>query len=270
MDDATVRRRDVTASLKYVVRGEKATFYAGERERSYWPGEEHRVIIHDIRGERDLLSFDRNGFVIVEEPSPVSDVDDPEQLAAYCRYGEGIVQRLTGAAKVVSFGAILPHQCQRDTRAQSARQRRTCRLRGEDRGRLYAPAAACGRGRSAAGEAARADQSLATAGHWSKVRRSHFAMPARCGGRTCSTARSSADWAGSTSHSGASTFPIPRTIAGAGCRRCAPTRCSPSSCSTATRDAVQFTAHTAFEDETAPPDAAPRQSIELRTISYFD
>lgn len=35
-------------------------------------------------------------------------------------------------------------------------------------------------------------------------------------------------------------------------------------------DAPQFTAHTAFEDPTSPPDAKPRQSLEIRTIAVFD
>jgi hypothetical protein len=35
------------------------------------------------------------------------------------------------------------------------------------------------------------------------------------------------------------------------------------------REATQLTAHSAFEDPNAPPDAAPRQSIELRTIAYL-
>jgi len=34
-------------------------------------------------------------------------------------------------------------------------------------------------------------------------------------------------------------------------------------------NAVQLTAHSAFTDPTAPPDAAPRRSIELRTIAYL-
>ena len=33
--------------------------------------------------------------------------------------------------------------------------------------------------------------------------------------------------------------------------------------------AVQYTAHSAFEDPNTPPDAAPRQSIEVRTIAYL-
>jgi hypothetical protein len=32
---------------------------------------------------------------------------------------------------------------------------------------------------------------------------------------------------------------------------------------------VQWTAHTAFDDPTAAPDAPPRESIEIRTISFL-
>jgi hypothetical protein len=32
---------------------------------------------------------------------------------------------------------------------------------------------------------------------------------------------------------------------------------------------TQFTAHSAFEDPTSPPNAAPRESIEARTILFF-
>ena len=35
-------------------------------------------------------------------------------------------------------------------------------------------------------------------------------------------------------------------------------------------EATQFTAHSAFEDPNTPPDAAPRQSVEVRTIAYLD
>jgi len=34
--------------------------------------------------------------------------------------------------------------------------------------------------------------------------------------------------------------------------------------------AVQWTAHSAFEHPGTPPDAPPRESIEIRTISFFD
>ena len=31
----------------------------------------------------------------------------------------------------------------------------------------------------------------------------------------------------------------------------------------------RFTAHTAFDDPTTPPDAAPRESIEVRALVFF-
>ena len=36
------------------------------------------------------------------------------------------------------------------------------------------------------------------------------------------------------------------------------------------RDVARFTLHSAFEDPTSPPDAPPRESIEFRTIAFFD
>src|SRR5262249_15674616 len=32
---------------------------------------------------------------------------------------------------------------------------------------------------------------------------------------------------------------------------------------------ARFTAHTAFDDPTSPPDAAPRESIEVRALVFF-
>ncbi len=37
----------------------------------------------------------------------------------------------------------------------------------------------------------------------------------------------------------------------------------------ATDGRARFTAHSAFDDPTSPPDAAPRESIEMRTIAFF-
>jgi len=32
---------------------------------------------------------------------------------------------------------------------------------------------------------------------------------------------------------------------------------------------ARWTAHSAFKDPTSPPNAAPRESIEIRTIAFF-
>ena len=106
MDQAEQIICDVETTMKYVVRGEKATFHAGDRAKSYWPVDEHPVTIHDVRPIRDRLSFDRNGFVLVDEPTDVTEFAGSE-LARYQRQVEGLVQRLTGADKVVSFGPMV-------------------------------------------------------------------------------------------------------------------------------------------------------------------
>jgi hypothetical protein len=35
-------------------------------------------------------------------------------------------------------------------------------------------------------------------------------------------------------------------------------------------DVARFTPHTAFENPLTPPSAPPRESIEFRTIAFFD
>jgi hypothetical protein len=65
---------DVETTMKYVVRGEKATFHAGDRGKSYWPVDEHTVTIHDVRPIADELAFDRNGWSTSRPTSPSSTI----------------------------------------------------------------------------------------------------------------------------------------------------------------------------------------------------
>ncbi|QZH76241.1 MAG: hypothetical protein JY451_06770 [Erythrobacter sp.] len=261
--------QDVEATIKYVMRGEKATFYAGDRERSYWPGEEHRVTIHDVRGEQGELSFDRNGFVVVKEPSPVSDLDDPDQLAAYCRYGEALVQRLTGAAKTVSFGAI----------------RRASAI-GTQGHNQPANGAHVDYGAKTVADYTRlllppeeAEERLAKRhvliNLWRPLATVESAPLTLC---DASTVRREdlfpSEIVGGLGGLDFSLWGFNLSYA-PDHRWCWLPQMRPDEMFAfklfdSDDSAVQFTAHTAFEDETAPPDAAPRQSIELRTISYFD
>ena len=93
MNEAEAIVCDVRATMKYVVRGEKATFHAGDRARSYWPVDEHEVTIHDVRPIRESLAFDRNGFVLVEESTDVTEFTDKDELARYCRQTEALVRQ---------------------------------------------------------------------------------------------------------------------------------------------------------------------------------
>jgi len=40
-------------------------------------------------------------------------------------------------------------------------------------------------------------------------------------------------------------------------------------CYDSARDRARFTAHSAFDDPTSPPEARPRESIEVRTLAFF-
>jgi len=98
----------VEASIRYVVAGEKAVFYPGDRERSYWPGEEHRVPIADMRTRAADLALERNGFVLLREPTAVTDFNDPVQVrSVYYREIEALVKRLLGSEKVLVFGEVV-------------------------------------------------------------------------------------------------------------------------------------------------------------------
>jgi len=96
------------AAIKYVVPGEKAIFYASDRERSYWPGEEHRMPIEDMRLHLDDLALERNGFVLIRHRSSVINFRHADEVQrVYYAEVIDLVKRLTGAEKVLPFGEIL-------------------------------------------------------------------------------------------------------------------------------------------------------------------
>lgn len=269
MDEADTLVCDVTGTMKYVVRGEKATFYAGDRDRSYWPGEEHQVVFHDLRPELGELALERNGFVVVDEPSGIADYTDKAQLDAYCRATEGLVQRLTGAGKVISFGPILRTNATGthghnqpafgahvDYGAKTVADFTRKIVGAEEAGRLLArrhmlinvwrpitmvesaPLALCD-ARTVKREDLFDSEIVGGLGGldfslWG------FNLAYRPDHRWC--------WLPHMQPWEAMVFKLFDTDA----------------------DAVQFTAHSAFNDPTAPPDAAPRQSVELRTIAFID
>lgn len=260
---------DVEATIRYIVRGEKATFYAGDREKSYWPGEDHKAIIHDLRPEADEFSFDRNGFVMLDETSPVSDYDDPDQLAAYCRYCEATVQRLTGASKVISFGAI----------------QRT-NATGTHGHNMPANGAHVDYGEKTTADYTRellppdeAEELLTKRrmlfNLWRPVTMVESAPFAVCDASTVKREDlfpseivgglggvSFSLWGWNLAHQ-----PDHRWY---WAPQMQPWEMLVFKLFDTQEDAVQYTAHTSFNPPDIPHDAAPRQSIELRTIAYFD
>ena len=97
----------VEAVIRYVVPGEKAVFYPTDREKSYWPAEEHRVRIRSLRPGAGELALERNGFVLVREPTKMKNFYDAQEVKrVYYPEVFDFVKRLNGAAKVVAFGEI--------------------------------------------------------------------------------------------------------------------------------------------------------------------
>ena len=260
---------DVETTMKYVVRGEKATFHPGEREKSYWPVDEHRVTIHDVRPVRSSLSFDRNGFVVVDEPTTVTQFSDEDQLARYCRETEALVKRLTGADKVVSFGPIVrtnatgahghnqpAHGAHVDYGARTVADFTRDLLPEDEAARRLAgrhmllnvwrpivmvesaPFAVCD-ARTVRREDLFDSEVVGGLGDFGRRSLWGFNLAYRPDHRWC--------WVPHMQPSEALVFKL----------------------FDSDPDAVQFTAHSAFEDPNTPPDAAPRQSIEVRTIAYL-
>lgn len=259
---------DVHTTMKYVVRGEKATFHAGDRSKSYWPVDAHPVTIHDARPERGHLSLERNGFVLVDEPTDVTDFSGSE-LARYQCQAEALVQRLTGADKVVSFGAMIR------TNSTGAH------------------------GHNQPAHGAHVDYGLRTVSDFTRDLLPDDEAERRLAGRfmlinvwrpivtvesaplavcDASTVRRE-DLFDSEVVGGLGDFGR-RSLWGFNLAyrpehrwywvpHMQPWEALLFKLFDSDPDAVQFTAHSAFEDPNTPPDAAPRQSIELRTIAYL-
>jgi hypothetical protein len=97
----------IRTRITYVVRGESAVFNAADRAASYWPKDPHDVEVHDLRPDIDALALDRNGFVVASEPSDAIAITDPAaRMAQFGREAEKLVAELTGARKVISFGGM--------------------------------------------------------------------------------------------------------------------------------------------------------------------
>jgi hypothetical protein len=260
---------DVETTMKYVVRGEKSTFHAGEREKSYWPVDERRVTIHDVRPLAEQLSFERNGFVLVDEPTDVTEFTDASELARYQRQTEALVQRLTGADKVVSFGPMIR------TNASGAHGHNQPAFGAHvDYGARTV--ADFTRDLLPAGEAERRlERRHMLINVWRPIVMVESAPLAVCDASTVKRQ----DLFDSEVVGGLGSFKT-RSLWGFNLAftpehrwywvpHMQPREALAFKLYDSDPEAVQHTAHSAFEDPNTPPDAAPRQSVEMRTIAYL-
>jgi hypothetical protein len=107
--DVSVSPKNVTATLHYLVRtAERPVRYAGETPPGAvaWNGidDPHDVLIQDGRGRESEFTLDRNGFTLLRAPTQVRDFYSPEEVkAVYYPEVERLLRDTLGASRVFVF-----------------------------------------------------------------------------------------------------------------------------------------------------------------------
>lgn len=103
--------RTVKTKIRYVVKGESTIFYPGDRDKSYWPGEDHEVEVTDLHSvsESERPTVENNGFALLHHDSKmkVEDYYDTPQVEKIF-YPEMIelAKKVNGAVKAIAFGHV--------------------------------------------------------------------------------------------------------------------------------------------------------------------
>jgi len=99
--------KQIRADIRYVVKGERSIFYPADRDKSYWPADDHQVTLSDARAVQDQLSIDRNGFALLNHVTAVKNFFDPVEVEKVF-YPEviAVAKQLNGAAHAVAFGPV--------------------------------------------------------------------------------------------------------------------------------------------------------------------
>jgi hypothetical protein len=102
--------RSVTAELEYI-RSDSVLnrrFVAPGAEMNTGRYERRQVRIRDARSSVETLALDRCGFELIKHESTVTDFRDPAALSEhYLPEMAQVVQRMTGADKVIAFSALV-------------------------------------------------------------------------------------------------------------------------------------------------------------------
>jgi hypothetical protein len=262
--------RFVEAKIKFVKPGERAIFYPTDRSKSYMPFDDYDVRIGDVRPIAGELSMAKNGFVLLTRPTAVKDFYDPAEIKqVYYPEIAALVKALTGAEKVLTFGEMVRSDnpavadgnlpsfgAHVDYGARSVRDFTVQQLGPEDAERwlkrrhmlinLWRPIRTVQRT-----PLALVDASTVAPGDLNESEiRGGLGDPNRPPLFGFNLAFNPAQrwwYAPQMRHDEILAFKLFDTKA----------------------DEIQWTGHSAFTDPTSPPDAPPRESIEIRTISFM-
>jgi hypothetical protein len=232
-------------------------------------GDRHRVRITDARTLTPPPSLDREGFALVRHATALADGFDAEAVrAVYYPEMEQLVQRATGAATVLAFDHNVRSAPRAERREDGAQT--PVRFVHND----YTEASAPQRVRDLL-DADRAASALrrrfAVINVWKPLRgRVREAPLAVCDARTIRPADfvpTDLRYRDRTGEVYSLAFnPDHRWFYFSNMEA---DEALLLKCYDADRRRARFTAHTAFDDPTAPADAPARESIEVRTLAFF-
>ena len=263
----------IEATLNYLINtGEKIVTEAGPGGkvdiRNGKP-DPRKVVLHNGRPFAKDFKLEREGFRFVPHDTKVADFfDDAEVRRTFYPEMEALVKAESGARRVVIFDHTL--RTADDAAPSSAKSAKWCRACTTiiPNGRRHSGCATFFRTKQRSCSSAGSPSSRC--GGQSDFRSKVFRWRSAMRGASPTTI-----WwfrSGATSIASAKPTPSPSTqiTNGSGFRACAATKRLSSKCSNSEKDGrARWTAHTAFDDPTSPPNARPRESIEIRTLAFF-
>jgi hypothetical protein len=229
---------------------------------------EYQVTIRDARPLINQLSLDREGFVLLHHQTAVTNFYDEEQIRKiYYSECERVMQQATGAARVVAFDHIVRNA------AMSAKDK-AIKIPAKRVHNDYTAWSAPQRVRDLMGDEAEEllKHRFAINNLWRPIRGPVLESPLTlCDAQSLSEENliaSDLKYPDRTGETYAITynphqryFYFPKMQAD----EVVLIRCYDS----ALEGALRFSAHTGFDDPTSPPDAPPRESLEVRMLVFF-
>ena len=99
--------KQIKATIRYVVKGEKTIFYPADRDKSYWPAEDHEITLTDMRPFQQELSIARNGFALLNHTTAVKNFFDPQEvMTVFAPEVIALAKKLNGAVHAIAFGPV--------------------------------------------------------------------------------------------------------------------------------------------------------------------
>lgn len=275
--ERVARLPHVDGALLYLARmAEKPHTYTYEPPagvpRSNIVIEEHVVPIHDIRPIRGEASLDDAGFALLTAPTETPDLHDEASLPqTYYKEAERIVAEATGASRVVVFDhTIRRREWGAEDRTPGVARQPVTRIHGD-----YTEASGPQRVRDLMGDEAAAllERRFAIVNLWRPIRGPlHDAPLAVCHAATVAPddlVGQDLIYRDRTGEIYGLTYsPAHRWFYVPAMQR---DEVLLLKCYDSARDGrARFMPHTSFQDPDAPAGMLPRESIELRTLAFFD